>query len=173
MHGGDNMLNVTKKAVSVLLIFFLCFSLSFCAYSQRVDFSECVRRMNKHCGAYEIDIEKSFFSGDEWFCFVDATGDSDILITGTEDDGRLLTRLTVSVINNNDELQKDAFLTFCAAAVRAFCENADKEKILSDSHIYDENVLFSENAFFAENSRFRTSFYTAAMGCTFVIEIIR
>ena len=167
------MLNVTKKATAVLLIFFLCFSLSFCAYEQRVDFSECIRRMNKHCSAYEIIIEESFFSGDEWFCFVDATGESDVLITGTEDEGRLLTRLTVSAVKNDSDEQQAAFLSFCEAAVDAFCENADKEKILADSHIYDENVLFSENAFFNENSRFRTSFYTAAMGCTLVIEIIR
>lgn len=171
--GGDNMLNVTKKAVSVLLIFFLCFSLSFCAYEQRVDFSECVRRMNKLCKAYEINVGEAFFSEGEWFCFVDALGDDDVLITGTEGDGRLLSRVTVSVINNSAEGQSRVFGDFCEAAVRAFTQNADTQRILEDSHARDESAVFTDCAFFSENGRYKTSFYSAGMGSTFVIEIIK
>lgn len=167
------MLNVTKKTVSVLLIFFLCASLSFCSYEQRVDFSECVRRMNKLSDTYKIVIEDAFFSEGEWFVFVSTLCENDILITGTEDENKLLTRVSVSVINSLAEGQSEIFTDFCIAAVAAFTENADTDKILTDSHIYDEGIIFSDGAFFGENGRYKTSFYTAQTGSTFVIELIR
>ncbi len=167
------MLNVTKKAVSLLLIFVLSLSLGCCALEQRIDFSECVRRINRCYGTYEISDKDAFFSENEWFLFADTLGEDDILITGTEGEGRLLTRLSVSVINNGITGQEEIFIDLCEAAVNAFCENADKKKILADSHVCDEGVLFTENAFFSENGRFATSLYTAGMGCTLVIEIIR
>ncbi len=165
------MSNVTKKAASLLSIFILSLILNSCYYETRIDFSELVRRINRQSEEYELLIEEAFFSDGEWFLFADTLGESDLLITAKENDDKLLTQVSVSVINNSEEGQTEIFRNFCRYAVCAFAENSDTEKIIADSGICTENVIFSEGAYFGENGRYATSFFTDGLGCTFVAEI--
>ena len=166
------MLNLTKKAASLLLIFFLILSVGACTYETRIDFSELIRRMNSASSEYKADIREAFFSEGEWFLFVSALSQSDILITGSEDENKILTDVTVSVINNGDDGQKEIFSDFCKRAVRAFTENHDSDKIIADSEISNTDCFFTDGAYFSENGRFATSLFTAKQGCCFKIEII-
>ena len=167
------MLNVLKKTAAVLLIFVSCFGLSQCAMAQRIDFPECLRRMERIYDTYELNFENSYFSEGEWFLFTDTLSESDVLITAREEEGGLLMSVGVSIINTGADGQDEVFISLCEAAVRAFTENADSEKILSDSRIYEEGVLFSDAVQISENGRFRTSLFNADAGSTFVVEIIR
>lgn len=166
------MLNVTKKAVSLLLIFILVTASGACTYETRIDFSELIRRMNAGETAYKAEIREAFFSEGEWFLFVTTLSESDILITGKEDENKCLTEVTVSVINCKKDGQREIFSDFCERAVRAFTENHDTEKITEDSEIRSTDLFFSDGAYFSENGRFATSLFSAAAGCTFRIEII-
>ena len=165
------MLNMTKKAVSVLLIFILSATLSSCRYETRVDFSELIRRMNNVNDTYEGDVRSSFYYNGEWFLFTDTASEKDILITGKEDSDKKLLSVSVSAVNNKNEEQKEIFSDFCKAAVRAFTENYDSEKIIEDSGICNTEALFTEGAYFSENERFTTSLYTTETGCSFIISI--
>ncbi len=166
------MLNLTKKAVALLLIFILITATGACTYETRIDFSELIRRMNSDDAVYEAEIKEAFFSEGEWFLFVDTISESDILITGKEDEDKILTAVTVSVINCDNDGQKEIFSDFCERAVRAFTENHDTDKIIGDSGINNTDCFFTEGAYFSENGRFATSLFTAQHGCTFSIEII-
>ncbi len=166
------MLNLTKKAVSLLLIFILITATGACTYETRIDFSELIRRMNSDDAVYEAEIEEAFFSEGEWFLFADTLSDSDILITGKEDDDRILTSVTVSVINCGNESQREIFSDFCQRAVKAFTENHNTDRIIEDSGINNTASFFTDGAYFSENGRFATSLFTAELGCTFIIEII-
>lgn len=139
---------------------------------QRIDFSEFIRRINKQSDKYEAAQEDAFISDGEWFLFVSAAGQDDILINAKEDENKLLTSVSVSVINTGIDRQDEVFVDFCRRAVTAFTENADSEKILEDSHLLDENIIFSDEAYFSENGRFKTSFYNAELGSTFLIELL-
>lgn len=165
------MLNLTKKAVSLLLIFIFVLSAGACTYETRIDYSELIRRINSDDAVYEAEIKESFFSEGEWFLFVDTLSESDILITAKEDEDKILTEVTVSVINCGNDGQKEIFSDFCKRAVRAFTANHETDKIIEDSGINNTESFFTENAFFSENGRFETSLFTAEHGCTFVIEI--
>ena len=164
------MLNLTKKAVSLLLIFIFLTFASSCTYETRIDFSELIKRMNSGSDSYEAEIENAFFSENEWFLFVDALSECDVLITGKEDEDKILTSVSVSVISNGNEQQKAVFSDFCKRAVRAFTENYDSDKIIEDSGLTLEDTFFTDNAYFSENGRFSTSLFTAQHGCTFIIE---
>ncbi len=166
------MLNLTKKAVSLLLIFILITMTAACTYETRIDFSELIRRMNSANDTYEAELREAFFSEEEWFLFVDTLSDSDILITGKEDEDKILTSVTLSIINNGNESQREIFSDFCQRAVKAFTENHDSDKIIADSGITNTDSFFTDGAYFSENGRFATSLFTAEPGCTFTIEII-
>ncbi len=163
------MLNVTKKAAAVLLIFILSVMCNSCRYETRVDFSELIRRLNLGTDTYKADIENSFYSEGEWFLFTDTISKSDMLITAKEDEDRILHTASVSIINNGTEKQKEIFSDFCIRLTNAFTENADSEKIIADSRIGDTDLFFSDGAYFSENGRFQTSLYSSETGCSFII----
>lgn len=165
------MLNVTKKTSVLLLIFFLITALSSCTYETRIDFSELIRRMNKETDTYEVSLSEAFFSEGEWFLFADTLSESDILITGKEDEDKILTSVTVSILNNGDEGQREIFSDFCKRAVKAFTANHDSDKIIEESGICNTGLFFSDGAYFAENGRFSASLFSAETGCSFSVEI--
>ena len=103
---------------------------------------------------------------------MDTLSDSDILITGKEDEDKILTSVTLSVINNDNEAQREIFSDFCKRAVKAFTENHDTDRIIEDSGINNTASFFTDGAYFSENGRFATSLFTAKLGCSFSIEII-
>ena len=166
------MLNVTKKAVSLLLIFIFLVSAAACTLEARIDFSELIRRMNSATDIYKAETTEAFYSEGEWFLFIEASDNCEILVTGKENEDKILTSVTVSVINNGNEQQKEIFSDFCQRAVRAFTENYDSDKIIRDSGVTATDSFFTDNAYFSENGRFATSLFTAQHGCTFIIEII-
>lgn len=166
------MLNLTKKAVSLLLIFISVIVIGSCTHETRIDFSELIKRMNTGDTVYKAEIRKAFFSEGEWFLFVTTLSENDILITGREDEDKCLTAVTVSVINCKEDGQREIFSDFCERAVRAFTKNHDTEKITEDSEIRSTDLFFSDGAYFSENGRFGTSLFSAPLGCTFKIEII-
>ncbi len=165
------MLNLTKKAVSLLLIFILITLTAACTYETRIDFSELIRRMNSDDALYKSELGDAFFSEGEWFLFVDTISESDILITGKEDADKILTEVTVSIINSGDGGQREIFSDFCKRAVRAFTENYDSDKIINESEITNTDIFFTDGAYFSENGRFKTSLFSAQHGCTFKTEI--
>lgn len=166
------MLNLTKKAVSLLLIFISVLSSGACTYETRIDFSELIRRMNSASAVYEAEIKEAFFSEGEWFLFVDTLSESDILITAKEDEDKILTEVSVSVINCGKDGQKEIFSDFCKRAVKAFTVNHETDKIIEDSGINNTEGFFKEDAYFSENGRFSTSLFTAEHGCSFIIETV-
>ena len=166
------MLNLTKKAVSLLLIFLFVTAFSACAYETRIDFSELLRRINSLDDTYKADISQAFLSEEEWFLFVDTVSESGILITGKEDGDKTLTKVTVSVLNNGNDAQREIFSDFCKRAITAFTEGYDTDKIISESGVENTDAFFSEGAYFSENGRFSTSLFSEEPACTFIIEII-
>ena len=167
------MLNVTKKSVQILFMFILIIAAASCTVEERVDFSELIRRMSRQEDTYGIAVEEAFFSDDEWFLFVELQNSENILVTGKEDESRLLTRVCVSIVTGEMQGKEDVFLRFCENAASAFVKEGQSENVLSGSHIYDDGVLFSDGAYFSEYGRYKTSLFTADAGNTFVIELIR
>ena len=167
------MLNVTKKSMQILFIFIFIIITASCSLDERVDFSELIRRMNRQDDTYELLIEDAFFSDDEWFLFADTLADCDAMITGTEDENKLLTRVSVSVVNYEMQGQQEVFLKLCENIAAAFVRPDNLEAVMNGCHIYDDGVIFSDGAYFFEYGRYKTSLFGSDIGNTFVIEIIR
>lgn len=163
---------MTKKLLSVLLIFAVSLFLVSCNRENRFSFPELIRRLDENSEGIGVSLDDAFFSDGEWFLFVSVCSEDDILITAKEnEESKFLESVTVSTLEMEDEGQREAFIKICETAVSAFVFDADAKELLEGVNLYKESALFSENTYFYEDGRFSLSFFNADIGSTLTIEI--
>ena len=116
-------------------------------------------RMRKEITEYEFKEEDAFFSEGQWFLFVTAVSEDDILITVKEDENRYVTEVGISALNTGK------------AAANAFVFAADTDLLFDKTGVFDRKRIFSEDTYFAEDGRFKLSFFNADMGSTVLLRI--
>ncbi len=162
---------MTKKLLCLLFIFPLVLSFVSCTKPARIDFSELLLRMEKDLSLYELDIEDAFFSEGQWFLFVSAVAQDDILITVKEDENSFLTDVGISAINTGDDKIAEVYVSFCKAACNAFVFDADGAALLEEAGVLESNAVFSDKVSFSEDGRFKVSFFNAEQGSTMLCSI--
>lgn len=163
---------LSKKLISLLLIFSFAFSLCACEKPVRVDFSELLLRMKKELDEYSFDITDALYSEGQWFLFINAKEENDILITAKEDENRYITQLGISVMNTESDASQD-FVRFCESGGKALTGFDNIESFLEKVSFYKEDEIFSDNTYFAEEGRYGLSFFNAESGSTVLYEIKR
>lgn len=165
-------MNISKKLLSLLLIFLFVFTFCACEKPIRVDFSELLLRMKKELPEYSFEMTDAFYSEGQWFLFINAKSENDILITAKEDESRYITQLGISAMNTDNDIAYD-YINFCESAGKAFTGSEDIDTFLGKVNFYNENEIFSENTYFAEEGRYSLSFFNAESGSTVLYEIKR
>lgn len=164
---------MTKKLLSVLLIFSVCMAFSCCNRENRFSFPELIRRVEDGFDCTELSLENAFFSDGEWFLFVSACGENDMLITAKENEqSKFLESVSVSVTEMGYDGQKEAYIKLIEAVASAFIFDADIKKLLEGVKLYEDSAVFSEDTYFYEEGRFSLSFFNADIGSAMLIEIV-
>lgn len=163
---------MTKKILSVLLIFAVCIFLASCERENRLSFPEFTRILNEEFEEITVSAEDAFFDDGEWFLFVSVAGEDDILITAKENaESRFIEAVSVSCLEMGNPGQIEAFIRMCEAAAAAFVFGTDYNALLEGVMLYNENAVFSEDVYFYEEGRFFVSFFNDSTGSTLMIEI--
>ena len=166
------ILIMQKKVFLILFIFAFSVLLPSCSKQTRIDFSELLLRIEREVGEIRLEPEDAFFSDGQWFLFVSVSGEDDILLTATEDEGCYIISVGISTVRIPDSLdQKNNFIAFCDASAKAFMSSTPSGPLLDELGLYDETLIFSEEVRFSQYERFSASFFNADMGSTVRISI--
>ena len=164
---------MSKKLLSLLLIFTVVLSLSSCKQEIRSDFSELIRRTEKYYGKTELSVENSFFSEGKWFLFLSICEKDDLLITGTEDEEtKYLVAVSVTMLNSGNENQKDEFSLLCKAVIKSFIPECDEYFLAEKISLTDGATVFSEDVYSYTEGRYKLSLFNCEQSGTMIIELI-
>lgn len=156
-----------KKALCLPILFL--FLLTSCTRSERIDYSELDRRLQKENALYTVNETDILFSDSVYFAFLSLKSEDDILLTMKEDEEKKLVQVTVSASGDDtSEEFRESFTDFACAVIRAFLPEEYSAALTQAQEGYKE-LLYTECFENAQSGRYTLGLFSDPIGISVIL----